>query len=560
VILIYSGFHGVVRPGHLIARRTLKLRIAEFGALLVVGTFLIWATRGYTFLQDEWDFIQYREGWDANAFLVPHNQHLLATDVLIYKLLFATVGIGDFLPYRLTGVAIHLISVALLFEVARRRVGNALGAAVALPVALLGTGWFVVLNPFNMQWSLSLAAMLGIVLLLDGEDRRYDPVISLLLLVALASSSLGVPIAVGVAARLALEGGGLRRAWVVALPLTLYGAWFLHYGLHADRAPDASLTVSPAFLFHLAAGALAALAGVPLADGGVPHRDLVADIIHLLALVTLAIVATAAARTRSGRVALPLCTLVVFWVVVTLSRGYQHAPYSTQYVFVGAVLLLLVALELAGNLEIPRWVAHVAAAAFCLSAALNASVLGHHADLRRHDAAIVRGEIGALILARDTAPENFRPDSDPIRAPSVIAGTLFHAIAKVGSPPGAGVAEIERAPESVKVAADRVLVAAGAVEVITVPRPRRRACSTLRPGREGADLDLAPGAAVMVLPPERRETRLTWRRFASGIDNEPAIDLTGPSLIAAHSDGAKRHWHARLVSSGSIATCVPGRR
>ena len=98
------------------ARDATVLRLVEVAALLAIGAFLVWTTREFTFLQDEWDFIQYRLDWDADAFLAPHNQHLLAIDVLIFKVLFATVGIGDYLPYRLAGIAMHLVVVALLFD------------------------------------------------------------------------------------------------------------------------------------------------------------------------------------------------------------------------------------------------------------------------------------------------------------------------------------------------------------------------------------------------------------------------------------------------------------
>ena len=538
------------RPG---AGRRVELRVAELAALLAIGAFLIWATRGYTFLQDEWDFIQYRGGWDADIFLTAHNQHLLATDILVYKLLFATVGISDFLPYRLAGVAIHLVCVALLFEVARRRVGILLAAAVALPVAVLGTGWYVVLNPFNMQWSLSLAALLGIVLLLDRDDRRYDPAVSLLVLVALASSSLGVPVAVGVAARLALEGAAWRRGWVVALPLALYGIWFLGYGVDADRADAFTLTASPVFLFHLAAGAVGALVGVPLADGGIPARRLLAAGVHLLTLVTLAVLAIAAIRTRSPRAALPLGALAVFWVVLTLSRGYQHAPYSTQYVFVGAVLVLLACLELADGLQIPRPVARAVAAGLCVSAVINALVLVHHADLRRRDSAIVRAEIGALVLARDTVPQDFKPDADPVRAPSVVTGPLLAAIDRFGESPGFDAAGIAAASEPARAAADRVLAEAGQSEVGGVAGWAEGGadCQGLGPGRELA----LPPEPLMLRPQNGRDVRVDLRSFASSYNGGATTLLSQPEPINPPAGGGRTGWRARIASSGSVEVC-----
>ena len=323
---------------------------------MALAAFLLWATRGLTFLQDEWDFIQYRLNWDADVFLNPHNQHLLATDVLVYKLLFAGFGIDSFLPYRAAAIAIHLLCVALLFELARRRLGTALGALVALPVAVLGTGWYVVINPFNMQWTLSLAALLGSALLLDRGDRRYDPLIALMVLAGLASSSLGVAVAVGVGARVLLEPGGLRRSWVVLAPLAIYAAWYVGYGLDADKAPDYHLTLSPAFLFHVAASGVGAVVGVPLREPNLPLRDLVVAGVHLLVLALAAAVVWVLAREgvrRHARLALPLGALLTFWVLLTASRGYGHLPYESHYAYAGAVMVLLLGVELAAVVRMP---------------------------------------------------------------------------------------------------------------------------------------------------------------------------------------------------------------
>jgi hypothetical protein len=442
-------------------------------AVLAAGAFLLWVTRGLTFLQDEWDFIQGRWIWTAEIFLVPHNQHLLATEVLIYKVLFAAFGIDGYLPYRILGIAIHLSSVALLFEVARRRVGDALGAAVAALLAVLGCGWFVLLYPFNIQWSLSAVALLGIVLLLDRDDRRYDVAIAGLLLLALASSSLGVPMAAGVLARLLLRPADRRRIWVVLLPAALYGAWFLEYGIDADRRPGFEITASPVFLFHLAAGAVGGVAGVPMADGDIPARTIVRAGVHLAAVGLVLLFAIAAVRLRDrrdqiARLTLPVVTLAAFWLVLTATRGYQHAPYSTHYVYVGVLLVILIALELADGWKPSRRTRLWLAAALCASALLNAAVLIDHAGDRRADSEIVDAEIGAMMIAGDDLPSRFKPDSDPERATSVIATRLLVAADHIDSRPGATPDEIASASPVARAAANRVLAAA---DLRPIPAP-----------------------------------------------------------------------------------------
>ena len=94
--------------------------------------------------------------------------------VLVYKLLFSTVGIDSYLPYRVLGLAMHCGVVVLLFSYARRRVGDVLALAAAAAILLLGTAWQDVLWPFQIGFLGSLAAGIGALLALDREDRRGD--------------------------------------------------------------------------------------------------------------------------------------------------------------------------------------------------------------------------------------------------------------------------------------------------------------------------------------------------------------------------------------------------
>ena len=109
--------------------------------LLILGTVaLILAGRRTGFYFDEWNFVQDRRAWTADALLLPHNEHLSLVPVLVYKLLFATVGISDYLPYRLCIIALHLLVVVLLFVYARRRVGSLIALLCRRVAAVPGAG------------------------------------------------------------------------------------------------------------------------------------------------------------------------------------------------------------------------------------------------------------------------------------------------------------------------------------------------------------------------------------------------------------------------------------
>ena len=110
-----------------------------------------------------------RRPWRRDIFLEPYNGHLSAVPIAIYKLLFVTVGIDSVALYRLTLLGLHLVCVALLFVYARRRVGDWLAVLVAASLLFLGSGWHDLLVPFQIGFLVSIAAVLGALLL---QDRR----------------------------------------------------------------------------------------------------------------------------------------------------------------------------------------------------------------------------------------------------------------------------------------------------------------------------------------------------------------------------------------------------
>ena len=116
---------------------------AALGALLALGAiFLFRETRGTTFNLDEWSWITQRRGSGLGTFLDPHNSHLSLVPVALYKLLFATAGLGDYVPYRVIGIVAHLAVAALVFVYARRRVGDFLALVGAgLMLLLFATGY-----------------------------------------------------------------------------------------------------------------------------------------------------------------------------------------------------------------------------------------------------------------------------------------------------------------------------------------------------------------------------------------------------------------------------------
>src|SRR3954464_11313352 len=205
------------------------------GALLVIAAvFLFYETRGTTFWFDEWRWALERHGGGVDSLRRPHNGHFSLIPVAVYKLLFDTAGLDDYGPYRAAVIACHLAYVALLFVYVRRRLGGYLALLAAALILFLGPGWQDILWPFQIAWLISLAAGLGAMLMLDRADRLGDLAACGLLALAIASSGLGLPLAVGLTVEVLWGRRSLRSAWIVLVPLALYGIWWLAY--HSNTA------------------------------------------------------------------------------------------------------------------------------------------------------------------------------------------------------------------------------------------------------------------------------------------------------------------------------------
>jgi hypothetical protein len=403
---------------------------------------------GLTFFFDEWDFALLRHTGGVDTYLEPHNEHLTLLPVVTYKVWYAAVGLDVYTPYRLTAIALHLVCVALLFIVARRRVGNAVGLLAALSVLFLGSAWQDLLWPFQIGYLGSLAAGLGILLALDRHDRRGDLLAAALLVVSLAFSSVGIVLAVGVALEVLLRSDRLKRLWLLAAPLALYIAWYLAYSPES-AARSSNLSMTPSFMIDMAAAGLAGLAGLAEPAWGAPIALLAGGAVGALLFRRAAI---------TPRVAMLVAMPLAFWALTGLGRAHLSEPEASRYIYPSAVLLVLLAVELARGIKFRASGVALLAVAVTVAAALNLGVLMDGRDGLRDTSEFVRTELGALELARGTAPPDYRPDT--VRMPQVSAGPYLVAVKKLGSPAFER-SELLRAGEPERAAAARVLREAG---------------------------------------------------------------------------------------------------
>lgn len=546
------------------------LLFGVFGALVVLATVLLYRKGlGTTFYYDEWNYVMNRRGWDADTFLRPHAEHLTLIPVLIFKVLFVTVGLDSYGVYRALLLLAHFTCVALVYVLARQRVEAPLALAVATVVLFLGAAWNDLLVAFQIGILLSVAAGLGMLITLERREIGGTVTVAVLLAVSLASNSIGIAFAAAAAAHVLMRGDRLRRLWAVALPSVLYLAWLAAYGDPTATSGDRPLTrlvadnlpAAPGYVATAAAGAMGAVTGLGV-DWGRP--------LALAGLLFLAL-HIVRGRTLSLRLFALLAAAAGYWGLAAVFRAHVNQPTDSRYLYFGAILVLLFAVELLPPVVTgPRLLAVVAVL-------IGASALANYGSLRSGSLYLqdwsryVRAELGALELAGPGTRSDFAPD--PVRAPDITADRYFAAVRQYGSP-ASSPAEIARAGEAERQAADSVLLnatrtaaapggeAAGGspptVEAADNGRTTTQGgCILFTPARAGAVLDVnvpAPGLLIESSGTAPAEFRL--RSFATGFAEQPFASVPAGRHSIRPPVRNEVRWHARLTATEPLSACT----
>lgn len=541
--------------------------------LLVLGSRL-------TFLLDDWEFLVYRPGFTDEAILGPHNEHIVVLPILIYKALLATLGMESALPFRVASTAMFIISVALFFVYLRRRVGDWLALAAAASILFLGAAWEDLLWPFQIGYFGSMACGLGMLLALDREDRRGDVTACVLLALAVAFSSLGLPfvVAAAIAVATGARAAWLARAYVVGVPLALFALWWLGWGREADTSISlANIATAPLFVIDGFASSIASVLGLATPR----DEDTIAALDWGRPLLAAAVVLAGWRLWTLGRV--PRGLLIVgglalcFWLLAGINEKPGRTATASRYVYVGAIFSWLIAAELLRGVRLP-WRGLLAVfAVTALAVASNLSYLRESYQSYKGTSDLERADLGALEIARETVDPSFRLDEDIAQTAyvGIEAGPYFAAVDDYGSPAFTP-AEIATAEEPPRVAADIVLSRALGITFTPQaeaggpagPAPVVLGEAVAGSGPESGCLELDPAPPdspwVVVLPPggaviearsDSAEIRL--RRFATeSFPVEAGTVRPGrAAALAIPPDLAAQPWQLELRSSGASRIC-----
>ncbi len=234
---------------------------APIGLAVIALVVLVWLGRDMTFYHDEFAFILLRDlSWDG--LLKPHNEHLSATLVLLYRVLVQTVGTVSYWPYLAVTFALHLVVAGIAYVVVRREAGLAWALGAMAVVLVLGSGGDDILWAFQSGTIGAVAAGMAAVVVAP----RHPAAAAVLLTVALATSGAALAFAAGTALHLLLT---RPRALVwLLLPAVVYGAWLAVFGVSAI-APPKVIELPQYVMTGLNASAAGAIGLTSLAAGQV---------------------------------------------------------------------------------------------------------------------------------------------------------------------------------------------------------------------------------------------------------------------------------------------------
>ena len=550
-------------------------RIAlALGALLVLaGAWLMYESRGTTLWFDEWIWALEYDDTSLGGLIQPHNGHPTIVPVLIYRLLFATVGIDGSAAYRAVGIGGHLLVVAVLFVYALRRAGAGVAVVAAVLILFLGPGWQNIVWGLQIGWLVSIAGGLGALLALDRRDRAGDLAACGLILLTIAASGPGIAIAAGLIVEV-VRTRGLRGSWIALAPFALFAVWWLAY--QDEGAVRRTVTLAPGFAADSAAATLSALTGLsgPLLgeETASPGWG------RPLAVAAAALVVWRLWRMERvpTRVWTLLAVLGAFWFLTGVQRAGIGPAESSRYVYVGAVFAVALAVELVRGLPIPRRAWLLVVPALAVVTVANIGDMRSGAAFLRDQGLLTRTGLTTVEIARPVV----RPDQELSAIPGhplvVVRADQYFAIERDLGTPAATVEELAGTAENVRLRADEELALMHGV-TLSPTQPSRSGTAPSVDAVAGGDVaerdgcvEFTPAAAG---PAEPRpsldltvpsdglvvtgEATVAVRRFAGGFPDEPVgrIAPGGSGLLAIRADNAPQPWHARVAPAGRVTTC-----
>lgn len=522
-----------------------------------------------TYFQDTFAFLLDRQTWTPHSFLIPHNEHIVILPVLICKLLLAVFGMGSDTGEQIVMGLSEIAAVIVLFVYARRRIGAWTALIFALLLLFLGSSWPVLLWPFENVFTLPVAFGIGALLCLDREDRRGDIWACLLLVLSTISGSLGVCfILVGFIDFLLKDPRGTwrSRAYVWAVPLLIYLAWYAGWGHAAEHHLTLeNILNSPLYVMEGFASSLDSVTGLTTAVVGAPAYN---DWGRVLVIGAIGLVAFGQWRRPgfSRRFWVVSAGALSYWLLAGFNFVPGREASSTRYVYAGVVFILLMAIELLRNWPFSRRALWVFAAVAVCAIGPNLARMKEGSDWEKEQSVFTRSDLAALEIARGTVPPSFSLGSPEITGTAslaiVEAGKWFEAVDRWGTPADTP-AQLEEEPAIGRHYADKVLSQALPITGETSPgtnvsAPSGGSCVKLPGGDNNEEVELGPGQTAIAVS-AGPAAAIALRRFATEEFPVTVEGGEGGTTTTLHipKDRASQPWYLHVESSQSAIVCTP---
>jgi hypothetical protein len=478
--------------------------------LIAAAILLLSLTSKLTFIADEWNLILLRQGWGPSQFIEPFNGHPIMAPAFVFKALQEIFGMDSPRPMQVAATGTFLVMNVLLFIYLRRRLGGWCALIGTFLILFLGAAFEDLLFAFQIGYFGSLAAGVAALLCLDRDDHRGDIGASILLVVSLLFSSVGIAFVAAAVAEWAMNPRRRReRLFVPGIAALLYLLWWLGWGhVTSENSLDPGFQLSvlpkvPEFMFNAFSAGLVSIAGIATGDGSEPDQP------HLIwgQIGTVVFIGLAIWRCRRMKqiprslvaaAAGGLCLLFLFALAqdAYISYGAQEArpPTASRYQLTIAVFIVLVAADLLRGLSIKTWMVGVAGvlAAFAISGGIQ--LMTDKAYERWEPAAAYTRStlFGIEAAAPDYRPEyTFRPGTSF----DVPIGDYRSAIDQFGSP-AYSEQEMLAMDQPFRASADSALIDASGIALNgSPPAYAPRTCRTVTVGES---LEVKPGSMVVV--------------------------------------------------------------
>src|SRR5438046_167341 len=239
----------------------LVLAFVAFAVLLCLA-------RDMTFHSDEWNVIAVPPGGTLEGWFAPYNEHWSTVLFLVYRAINELVGLRSYIPYLAAVLLVHVIAAAGLYRLLTLVSGRTIALAGAAILLFLGNAYNDLFWGWQVGFIGSTAAGIWALAALTEPPRRGNAVAAvLLLLVALATSGIGLPfLAAAVVYELLRPERRREAAWLL-IPIGAYLAWYALFGRPAISVNNnpftvEALTSAPGFVAVSIAHAVGATFGL----------------------------------------------------------------------------------------------------------------------------------------------------------------------------------------------------------------------------------------------------------------------------------------------------------